>query len=207
MPQGISDGEIYVDPGMMISMHTQNVAVATSRLDEIHTKVAALTSKADKLKNDRAAIEATLPAPKGQSPNGSCFTPDTLVLTNRGTVPISLVAKDDIVLTYDETRREAAYRPVIQANAGRENHYYIVNGTLRVTALHRFMTEAGWLQTSDLTVGMQLQTSEGFAAIKSIRLVSAEVAVSNIEVEQDHDFYVSDGQTAYLVHNTGGGGK
>jgi hypothetical protein len=207
MPKGISDGEVYIDPGMMISMHNQNLTVANQHLGEIRTAIASLTDKATKLKNERTTLEASLPAPsKGQSPIGSCFTPDTHVLTKDGSIPISLLSKGQSVLTYDEDTQKSAYRPVVQAFSGKENHYYILNGDLRVTGLHRFMTDTGWMRTSELKPGMLLQTTEGLKPIESINLVEAMIDVSNLEVEQDHDFYVFDGKTGYLVHNTGGGG-
>jgi hypothetical protein len=206
MVHGISDGEISIDPGMMISMHSQNVTIANTRLGEIRTQIASLTAKAGKLKNDRAAIEATLPSARGQAPIGSCFTPDTLVMTQKGLVPISLVQAESRVMTYDEATGQTYYRPVVQRTAGLENHYFIINGNLRVTALHRFMTDTGWKRASEMTVGTLVATSEGMQPIQSIHAVAVEVAVSNLEVEKDHDFYVSDGTRLYLVHNTGGGG-
>lgn len=207
MPKGISDGEVYVDPGMMISMHNQNVTAANQHLTEIRTKMTTLTDKETTLKNERATLEASLPAPsKGQSPIGSCFTPDTHVLTKNGSIPISLLSKGQSVLTYDESTQKNAHRPVVQAFSGKENHYYILNGDLRVTGLHRFMTDTGWMRTSELKPGMLLQTTDGLKPIESINLVEAMIDVSNLEVEKDHDFYVFDGKTGYLVHNTGGGG-
>jgi hypothetical protein len=207
MPKGMFDEETYIDPGMMISMHNQNVTIANQNLGEVRTKIASLTDKVTKLKTERATLEASLPAPsKGTSPMGSCFTPDTLVLTKEGSIPISLLSKGQNVMAYDEGTQKSAYRPVVQALSGRENHYYILNGDLRVTGLHRFMTDTGWLRASELKPGMLLQTTEGLKPIESIRLVQADIDVANLEVEQDHDFYVFDGRTGYLVHNSGGGG-
>ncbi len=36
-----------------------------------------------------------------------------------------------------------------------EDHYFRLNGDVRVTALHRFMTEAGWTRVKDLLIGMR----------------------------------------------------
>jgi hypothetical protein len=207
LPQGISDGEIYVDPGMMISMHTQNVACATDRLSEIRTRMSALNDKASKLKADRAHLEGYLAPSKSPSPTGGCFTPDTLVLTTSGPLAIGLIKPGVAVATWDEAGGRMSAATVVQSHATRENHYYIINETLRVTALHRFMAERGWVRTSDLRQGELVQTTEGLKPIVSIRAVEIDVAVANLEVERDHDFFVFDGKTAYLVHNTGGGGK
>ena len=207
IPKGISDGEVYVDPGMMISMHNQNLTIANQRLGEIRASQAALTDKAGKLKAERTAIEATLPPPsKAQTPIGSCFTPETQVLTKDGSTPISLLSEGQTVMVYDEGTHKNGYRPIVQTSSGKENHYYILNGDLRVTGLHRFMTDTGWMRTSELKPGMLLQTTEGLKPIESIKLIEAMIDVANLEVERDHDFYVFDGKIGYLVHNSGGGG-
>jgi hypothetical protein len=89
---------------------------------------------------------------------------------------------------------------------GVEDHYFLLNNQIRVTALHRFATDEGWVRAKDLRVGMRLKTENGFALLEAKKLIEAKIAVVNLEVDVNHDFYVMGGETAYLVHNTGGGG-
>ena len=48
--------------------------------------------------------------------------------------------------SYDEATGKLTYRRVLKAFQGREDHYCILNGEIRVTAFHRFLTEQGWMR-------------------------------------------------------------
>ena len=61
-------------------------------------------------------------------------------------------------------------------------------------------TRQDWVAAQDLRVGECLRTKSGQpATVESIGLKAAEHRVYNLEVEQEHQFYV--GETGVLVHN------
>ena len=43
----------------------------------------------------------------------------------------------------------------------RNNHYYLINGKIKVTATHRFFTEDGEKRVHDLEVGDKIQMRTG----------------------------------------------
>jgi hypothetical protein len=208
-PQDMFDEELAADPGMLISMHNQNMSLATAEMRRIDSEIHALNQKAANLRNERKTLEQSAkPATSAPADGpGGCFTPDTAVLMERGGKAIVNVAPGETVMVYDETSGRIGYRPVVNVFRFEETHYYLLNQTLRATSLHRFMTDSGWVPVKDLKIGMQLKTAEGWKALESKKLIAAPVAVFNLEVAEHHDFFIDDGTDRYLVHNTGGGGK
>ncbi len=73
---------------------------------------------------------------------------------------------------------------------------------LEPTRPHRFYsdTRQDWVAAGELRVGECLRTASGQAVtVESVGLKAGEYQVYNLEVEQEHQFYV--GETALLVHN------
>jgi hypothetical protein len=73
---------------------------------------------------------------------------------------------------------------------------------LEPTPPHRFYsdTRKDWVAAGDLRVGECLRTASGQAVtVESIGLKAGEHRVYNLEVEQEHQFYV--GETGVLTHN------
>lgn len=138
---------------------------------------------------------------------GGCFTPDTQVLVSGATKAIAQVSPGDNVMVFNETSNAIDYRPVVTVFRFREDHYYLLNEDVRVTALHRFMTSEGWVRVQDLQLGMKLKTTNGWTVLKSKKRIEANVVVFNLEVEEHQNFFVAGGHESYLVHNCGGGGK
>jgi hypothetical protein len=196
------------DPGMLISMHNQNVNVAREEINNIDAKMTQLAQQAAKLKAERAALEqaAAKSSKTLSSSAGSCFTPDTRVLLTEGSKSISTISAGETVMVYNEATGETDYRQVLKAFQGKEDHYFLLNKDVRATALHRFLTDNGWVRAKDLEVGMKLKTRDGWVALESKKLIEAHVDVFNMEVDEHHDFYVAGASQSYLVHNTGGGG-
>jgi hypothetical protein len=167
-----------------------------------------LGQQAAKLKAERAALEQAA-AQSSKTPSssaGSCFTPDTRVLLTDGSKSIATISAGDSVMVYNEATGESEHRSVLKAFQGKEDHYYLLNQDLRATALHRFLTESGWVRAKDLEVGMKLKTRDAWVVLKSKKLIEAQVDVFNLEVADHHDFFVVGAGESYLVHNTGGGG-
>jgi hypothetical protein len=207
-PGGNFEEELTDDPGMLISMHNQNMSVAIAEIKRIDNEINALNQRAAQLRNERIKLEqaAKPPSTPADGPGG-CFTPDTAVLMERGGKAIVNIAPGESVMVYDETSGRIGYRPVVNVFRFEETHYYLLNQTLRATSLHRFMTDSGWVPVKDLKIGMQLKTAEGWKVLESKMLIAAPVAVFNLEVAEHHNFFIDDGTDRYLVHNTGGGGK
>ncbi len=199
---------LAADPGMLIAMHNNNLNAARERMKEIDAEMEALNQKAAQLKAERARLEQAIAQSAKSTFNeaGSCFTPDTHILVPGATRSIAVAAAGDELLAYDEKAEALTRRPILQTFRGREDHYFVVNGEIRVTAMHRFLTDRGWVRAKDLEPGMQLKTAEGWTPLTSKKLIEAEVEVFNMEVAADHDFFVVGERHAYLVHNTGGGG-
>jgi len=187
----------------------------------IHSLVPAW-EKADMEEEDEAArrdhealmkaIEKDRERQEGQSPfdedTGGCFTADTLVLTDNGAKRIADVAVGDVLLT-SNSQGKIKTSQVSKALRFKNDHYFIINEQIKVTKMHRFFTEAGWKRVRDLKIGDMVQKSDGtFEAIRSKELVRAKLTVYNLEIKDDHNFYVSsNGKSGYLVHNNGGNGK
>jgi hypothetical protein len=138
----------------------------------------------------------------------SCFPAEMKVLTAEGARSIRDIRVGDRVLTADE-RGEKSFQPVLKTLADRNNHYYLINNAIKVTALHRIATAEGWKKAQDLKVGDRIRVEDGgLVAVESIERVGKDLPVYNLTVAENHNFYVTpDGQGGYLVHNCGGGGK
>ncbi len=138
----------------------------------------------------------------------SCFTADMRVLTEGGAKPIGEIQVGDRVLSVDDDGRRVAAE-VLRTYADRNRHYYLINGGIKVTGLHRFFTDKGWKRAEELARGDRIQNASGaFEEIGSIDWVPADnLAVYNLTISEHHNFFVStDGKSGYLVHNSGGGG-
>lgn len=85
---------------------------------------------------------------------------------------------------------------------------HLSNGeVLEPTPPHRFFSESrqDWVAAQDLQIGECLRTALGqTVTIESTSLKAGEYRVYNLEVEQEHQFYV--GESGVLVHNAYGDG-
>jgi hypothetical protein len=199
---------LTVDPGMMISMHNANITIARETMKEIDAKIEQAYQQAATLKAERAKIEQAIAQSSRTSFSGpgACFTPDTQVRLPQGTKSISTLSAGEPVLAYDEETGQLAQSHIAAVLRGREDHYFLINNDLRATAMHRFLTESGWVRAKDLEPGMKLKTAEGWTVLTSKKLIDADIEVFNLEVDEHHDFFVLGAKESYLVHNSGGGG-
>ena len=177
-------------------------AATQEHLDEIDSEIEGLQELIEDNRNWLDAITR-----EKDSETETCFPADTLVLTEDGAKYIGDIKMGDKVLTADEKGALGSNR-VVKTYESTNNHYYFFNGKIKVTALHRFFTTAGWKKARELQIGDLIQTSTGvFEKIVSKERVATDLRVHNLEVADNHNFFVSpDGKTGYLVHNTGGGG-
>jgi len=91
---------------------------------------------------------------------------------------------------------------VTATNNGEADHYYLINGNLKVTPPHPFFTTEGqWVKIADLKVGDRIRSFQGLVEITSIEKVNSGQRICNISVRDFHNFFVSaNGKDFYLVH-------
>jgi hypothetical protein len=137
-----------------------------------------------------------------------CFPAGTLVITGDGGFKrIEDVTPGDILMTYDIGKDLLKTSPVEEVYLFDNNHYYMINKKLKVTAGERFLTPEGWKKVKYLQKGDHIFNGRKVEEITSFTLVHGIVKVYNLHVANSHNFFVSPDETAtYLVHNTAGGG-
>ena len=138
-----------------------------------------------------------------------CFLSDELVLTNKGYKEISKIKIGDIVLSYNEQTKKKEYAKVIYTYEHlnvNDNIYSIkVNNTIiEASTEHPFYVKSldGFeiVRTKDLKIGDILFDSSGsYYPIIDISITNSINNLYNIEVENNHNYYVSNSNI--LVHN------
>ena len=137
----------------------------------------------------------------------TCFVAGTLVHTDRGLVAIESIRVGDRVRSWNEDTRVESYNMVTELIRHDVQMTYDVEfsggQTLGATWNHPFRIDDRWVETKDLKAGDQgfLVGGEriGVAAIRERREATT---VFNIEVENDHTYFV--GEIGVLVHNYDG---
>jgi intein/homing endonuclease len=131
--------------------------------------------------------------------HAGCFLAGSLVETTAGLIAIELLSDGDEVVSYDPESDTVTTEKVVRTYKTVQCGYYLINGTMKVTAYHPFRVGDEWIEAGDLVVGDILATSGGHTAVTSIQKVDRGVRVYNIEVSGAHTFFVDD----VLVHNKG----
>lgn len=136
-----------------------------------------------------------------------CFTPDTKILMADGTLKnISDVAVGDSLKSYNEETGRLVATNVVKTYEFNQNHYYLINKSIKITAKHRFLTDSGWKRACDLKVSDKIKSQGKFIEIGNIDLIAPlDIKVYNLQVDNHHSFLVSDGVDPYVVHNCGDG--
>jgi len=136
---------------------------------------------------------------------GGCFLPGTKILMADGSEKnIEDVIVGDMILT-----REGPFKNRLIAdrvvNTMRHDvkEYMIINGTLRVTPVHRILVNGQWTEIGQVKIGDWLIDVNGQKVIvETIEHVRKPVTVYNFETQDSHT-YLAD----YIyVHNDKGGG-
>jgi hypothetical protein len=181
--------------------------LAESRRDNIQEKMDAtmddnsrLKRKIKKLTSEKAAIlnQAT----------PSCFPGETFIQTKNGKLkPIRQIKAGDMVMAFDIGTQTNVPRKVLDTYKDNNNHYYLINGSVKATAYERFLTPNGWKQVMHLKKGDTVQTNQGMETIDSLIIKNGVLEVYNLQVEESHTFYVAGhGGKLYIVHNYGSSG-
>ncbi len=138
--------------------------------------------------------------------NGGCFTPDTKVLMGDKTFKEIVDLKlGDVVQTFDVETGKMVPQKVTTLYYGEGDHYYLINGKLKVTGSHPFLTTEGkWKEAFKLRVGDRIQSDGAGKAVEITSIEKKELAhqVYNFRVAEGHNYFVSpDGIELYLSHN------
>ncbi|WP_343680070.1 polymorphic toxin-type HINT domain-containing protein [Chryseobacterium arthrosphaerae] len=132
-----------------------------------------------------------------------CFTEGTLVVTEKGSKKIEDIQEGDLVWSYNEETGKKELKKVVELSRNTSSSLVkiFVNGTeITCTPEHPFYVNGSWVEAKDLTQGMLLTTLDGKNShVESINFLDEKVKVYNFEVEDNHNYYVS--EKGFLVHN------
>jgi len=142
-------------------------------------------------------------------PSG-CLAYDTLVLMADDSVKRVIdVSVGDMVKARDLTDGKMVTRQVGAKYRGDQDHYYLINGALKVTGTHPVLTDSGkWVMVSDLKKGDKIVSLDNEIEITTFEKVKHDHRVYFLSVDNCHNYFVSAyGKHFYLIHNTSGGGS
>ncbi|MCS3869423.1 RHS repeat-associated protein [Chryseobacterium ginsenosidimutans] len=144
--------------------------------------------------------------PIGRLSNGLlklCFTEGTLVATDKGSKKIEDIKEGDLVWSYNEETGKKELKKVVELSRNTSSSLVkiSVNGTeITCTPEHPFYVNGNWIEAQNLTKGTFLTTLDGTTSpVESINFLDEKVKVYNFEVEDNHNYYVS--EKGILVHN------
>jgi tetratricopeptide (TPR) repeat protein len=148
---------------------------------------------------DKAAADS------GKGGGGGCFSYDTKILmADNSFKRIIDLREGEYVKACDIDTGEVVTRKVINKYRADQNHYYLINGDIKITENHPVYTaNAKWVRVADLKIGDRITTIDGSVTISSIDRIEYDHRVYNFEVDNSHNYYVSAyGKEVYLVHNS-----
>ena len=175
------------------------------KIDNIN--VDASCGKCEECKNKEQTYITTPIASAGSA--GGCFLAGTKVHTKEGFKNIEDIKVGDLVLSYDEEEKTNSFNKVkellIHENNNEDIYELSINDkVLKVTEKHRFYivneNDYSWIAAKDLKVNDQIMLYNGeIHNIDKIESYSHFGTVYNLEVENHHNYYVS--EDGILVHN------
>jgi len=131
--------------------------------------------------------------------NKPCLLAGTPILMSDGSLKsIEQVQVGDSIMAFDEKTASFKEDKVSKFFHHKADKYLIINDNFKVTPNHPVYSSGKWIEIGSLVVGDNLFNSEGKSVIiDSIREVSADTLVYNLEVNPYHT-YVAGG---FVVHN------
>jgi hypothetical protein len=126
-----------------------------------------------------------------------CFLAGTQIATFNSTEPIENIKVGDRVKSYDLNKGRTVESVVTKIYTKQADHYYIINGKIKVTAEHPFYTNGGWVKVKDLKKGMMLFNGSEQVPITTIERIDEPVEVYNLKVNKYHNYFAE----GILVHN------
>ena len=205
---------------------TQNaIAKVQKRLNELQQKAAQLRIRlaelevelAEALEEEAAAAQSGGGYKAGSAAQASaarnsvvaCFKKGVKVLTNYGYLDIDNIKVNDLVMSYNFDTNSNEYSKVIKTFEHKDINddlYTITCGSIVIeaTSMHPICVSLNntleFINAKDLKIGNRLVDYEGnIHEITSITCESVTDTFYNIEVENNHNYYVTENNI--LVHN------
>lgn len=194
------------------------------KASQLRSKLAALEAElAEALAEEAAAAAAAAAAQSGGGYKAgsaaqaaaarnsvvACFKKGVKVLTNDGYVDIDNIKVDDLVMSYNFDKNSNEYSKVIKTFEHKDINddlYTIISGSIVIeaTSMHPICVSLNntleFINAKDLKIGNRLVDYEGnIHEITSITCESVTDTFYNIEVENNHNYYVTENNI--LVHN------
>lgn len=135
----------------------------------------------------------------------TCFVKGTLIFGKDSLIAIDKVKIGDTIYSYNIEKSKIELSTVLNTFKRETQGIYEIkagNEIIFVTAEHpMYVLGKGWIKVKDLKNGYVLKSfdDEAKIKIKSIKRLVQNVMVYNIEVDGNHDYFVTDSKI--LVHN------
>ena len=136
----------------------------------------------------------------------ACFVAGTLVLTERGLVPIEEIVPGDKVWSENTSTGETGYKGVVKTFVNQVNTLVklkFAEEEIKTTMNHPFwVVGSGWKSASKLQSGDKVKRDDGtMVDVLGVEIVYLDTPVNvyNFEVADWHTYFV--GNTSILVHN------
>jgi hypothetical protein len=131
------------------------------------------------------------------------FTPETLVATPDGPVPISTIEVGDVVLAWDDEKNGFVERPVTAVLPHQDDGIAVLtidNDLVITTPDHPFYTiDRGWIAAGDLRPGDHLMGTRGVGTVEDLEFAPYRGLLWDLTVAEAHTFAVGAG--GWIVHN------
>jgi hypothetical protein len=186
---------LYENPQTLMKRTEASIAKAIARQEEADQQAYDLT---------RGKKTSDGGGDGGDGGGDGCFAYDTQILmADSSRKPIIDLRAGDQVQAYDTETGTVVVREVTDTYRADQNHYYLINGELKITGTHPFFTVQGeWVKAADLKTGDRIVSGEGTVEIVSVERVKHDHRVYNFSVADSHNYFVSaGGEDWYLVHN------
>lgn len=193
------------------------------KASQLRSKLAALEAELAEALAEEAAAAAAAAAQSGGGYDGkpaaqasaarnsvvACFKKGVKVLTNNGYIDIDNIKVNDLVMSYNFDKNSNEYSKVIKTFEHKDINddlYTIISGSIVIeaTSMHPICVSLNntleFINAKDLKIGNRLVDFEGnIHEITSITCESVTDTFYNIEVENNHNYYVTENNI--LVHN------
>lgn len=175
--------------------------VAPVGSDKVRITLFLFSLPEDGIPGNRAYFDnVTLVKKNPYTGGGGCFLAGTRIsLADGSEKNIEDIQVGDMVESFNETTGTVQADKVVHIfQHEKEDQYLIVNNDLKVTPIHRVLSNDQWVEIGSLQVGDMLTKADGQdVPIESIEKVNELVNIYNFEVNPTHT-YVANG---FIVHN------
>ncbi len=168
-----------------------------------------INDKVNEFKKEDHVLYAIYGAPA----ESLCTSGDTEVQTKNGYIQIKDIKVGDLVYTYNEEKKVIELKKVLASSmtspAAKVVKIKTTNGQeIICTPNHPFATTDGgeidYMTAEELKPGTLLKSSDDtLAAVYSNEPVEEEIPVYNLTVEDNHNYFIKNGNSSILVHNCG----